>query len=111
VPQQGVPDGVCYAGVLSFCVTTAILYDQSFQKSSTTEVPAGARCAAPRCHHHGRQWPLGDQALFAARAGHVKGVEAVRTVVEACVERGVEYLTVFAFSPKTGAARKRKCRC
>ena len=31
-------------------------------------------------------------------AGHVKGVEAVRTVVEACARRGVEYLTVFAFS-------------
>jgi undecaprenyl diphosphate synthase len=31
-------------------------------------------------------------------AGHAKGVEAVRDVVEACVERGVEYLTLFAFS-------------
>jgi undecaprenyl diphosphate synthase len=31
-------------------------------------------------------------------AGHGKGVEAVRSVVEACVERGVEYLTLFAFS-------------
>lgn len=31
-------------------------------------------------------------------AGHGKGVEAVRNIVEACVERGVEYLTLFAFS-------------
>ncbi len=31
-------------------------------------------------------------------AGHGKGVEAVRSVVEACIERGVEYLTLFAFS-------------
>jgi undecaprenyl diphosphate synthase len=31
-------------------------------------------------------------------AGHSKGVEAVRTTVEACVERGVEFLTLFAFS-------------
>lgn len=31
-------------------------------------------------------------------AGHVKGVDAVRGVVEACVVRGVEYLTLFAFS-------------
>jgi undecaprenyl diphosphate synthase len=31
-------------------------------------------------------------------AGHVKGVEAVRTIVEACVSRGIEYLTLFAFS-------------
>jgi undecaprenyl diphosphate synthase len=31
-------------------------------------------------------------------AGHGKGVEAVRAVVEACAVRGVEYLTLFAFS-------------
>lgn len=31
-------------------------------------------------------------------AGHGKGVETVRTIVEACVRRGVEYLTLFAFS-------------
>ncbi|MEC4719450.1 polyprenyl diphosphate synthase [Noviherbaspirillum sp. CPCC 100848] len=31
-------------------------------------------------------------------AGHAKGVETVRTIVEACVERGIEYLTLFAFS-------------
>ncbi len=31
-------------------------------------------------------------------AGHAKGVEAVRSVVEACVRSGVEYLTLFAFS-------------
>lgn len=31
-------------------------------------------------------------------AGHKKGVEAVRDMVEACVERGIEYLTLFAFS-------------
>lgn len=31
-------------------------------------------------------------------AGHVKGVDAVRNIVEACIERGVEFLTLFAFS-------------
>lgn len=31
-------------------------------------------------------------------AGHMKGVDAVRGIVEACVLRGVEYLTLFAFS-------------
>lgn len=31
-------------------------------------------------------------------AGHKKGVDAVRNIVEACVERGVEFLTLFAFS-------------
>lgn len=31
-------------------------------------------------------------------AGHTKGVEAVRRVVDACARRGVGYLTLFAFS-------------
>ena len=31
-------------------------------------------------------------------AGHKRGVEAVRSTVQACAERGVEYLTLFAFS-------------
>jgi len=31
-------------------------------------------------------------------AGHKRGVEAVRNTVRCCAERGVEYLTLFAFS-------------
>ena len=31
-------------------------------------------------------------------AGHRRGLEAVRATVENCAERGIEYLTVFAFS-------------
>ncbi|MBS1170979.1 MAG: diphosphate synthase [Burkholderiaceae bacterium] len=31
-------------------------------------------------------------------AGHIKGVDAVRRMVEACVRRRVEFLTIFAFS-------------
>lgn len=31
-------------------------------------------------------------------AGHAKGVEAVRSTVEACARRGIEFLTLFAFS-------------
>ncbi len=31
-------------------------------------------------------------------AGHIRGLQAVRRVVEACGKRGVEYLTLFAFS-------------
>ena len=31
-------------------------------------------------------------------AGHKNGVETVRTVIKACNERGIEYLTLFAFS-------------
>ena len=31
-------------------------------------------------------------------AGHARGVEAVRTILEACAKSGVEFLTLFAFS-------------
>jgi undecaprenyl diphosphate synthase len=31
-------------------------------------------------------------------AGHTKGLDAVRNIVEACAKRGVEFLTLFAFS-------------
>lgn len=67
-------------------------------KSSTTVIPATS--AVPRhiaiiMDGNGR-WAT--KRLLPRVAGHVKGVEAVRGVVEACVERGVEYLTLFAFS-------------
>src|SRR5439155_3084579 len=38
------------------------------------------------------------QRLLPRVAGHRKGVEAVRATVRSCVERGVEFLTLFAFS-------------
>lgn len=31
-------------------------------------------------------------------SGHIKGVGIVRKMVRACLERGIEYLTLFAFS-------------
>lgn len=31
-------------------------------------------------------------------AGHKRGVETVRTVIRACIDKGVDYLTLFAFS-------------
>lgn len=38
------------------------------------------------------------QRLLPRVAGHRRGVESVRNVVRACAERGVDYLTLFAFS-------------
>lgn len=38
------------------------------------------------------------QRLLPRVAGHRRGVEAVRTVIRACMERGVTHLTLFAFS-------------
>ncbi|WP_426175517.1 polyprenyl diphosphate synthase [Massilia sp. TWR1-2-2] len=66
--------------------------------SSTTAVPEVA--AVPRhvaiiMDGNGR-WAT--KRLLPRVAGHVKGVEAVRGCVESCVERGIEYLTLFAFS-------------
>ncbi|UTY59211.1 MULTISPECIES: polyprenyl diphosphate synthase [unclassified Massilia] len=66
--------------------------------SSTTAVPE-----APKVPRHVAIIMDGNGRWATKRflprvAGHVKGVEAVRTVVEACAERGIEYLTVFAFS-------------
>jgi undecaprenyl diphosphate synthase len=66
--------------------------------SSTLEVPAAG--AVPRhvaiiMDGNGR-WAR--QRRLPRFAGHRRGVEAVRTVVRACAERGVEYLTLFAFS-------------
>ena len=66
--------------------------------SSTTqvpEVPNVPRHVAIIMDGNGR-WAT--KRFLPRVAGHVKGVEAVRTVVEACARRGVEYLTVFAFS-------------
>ena len=67
-------------------------------KSSTTEVPEVAtvpRHVAIIMDGNGR-WAT--KRFLPRVAGHVKGVEAVRDVVEACALRGVEYLTLFAFS-------------
>lgn len=38
------------------------------------------------------------QRFLPRTAGHARGVQAVRRVVEACGHRGVKYLTLFAFS-------------
>jgi undecaprenyl diphosphate synthase len=67
-------------------------------KSSTTEVPEVAsvpRHVAIIMDGNGR-WAT--KRFLPRVAGHVKGVETVREIVEACVLRGVEYLTLFAFS-------------
>lgn len=66
--------------------------------SSTQEIPEVA--AVPRhiaviMDGNGR-WAT--KRFLPRVAGHAKGVETVRDIVEACAVRGVEYLTLFAFS-------------
>jgi len=66
--------------------------------SSTEAVPAARsvpRHVAIILDGNGR-WA---RARFLPRvAGHRRGLEAVRETVKGCVERGIEYLTLFAFS-------------
>ncbi len=66
--------------------------------SSTIEIPEDRRI--PRhiaiiMDGNGR-WA--KQRFLPRVAGHKRGLEAVRATVKACVKRGVEYLTLFAFS-------------
>ena len=66
--------------------------------SSTQEIPTHSevpRHVAIILDGNGR-WAKGRR--LPRIAGHRRGVEAVRETVRACVERGVEYLTLFAFS-------------
>lgn len=70
----------------------------SIPKSSTLAIPG--RNDTPRhlaviMDGNGR-WAT--KRFLPRAAGHARGVQAVRRVVEACGKRGVEYLTLFAFS-------------
>lgn len=70
----------------------------AFFSSSTREVPAAP--AVPRhvaiiMDGNGR-WA--KKRFLPRFAGHSKGVETVREMVKACLARGIDYLTLFAFS-------------
>jgi undecaprenyl diphosphate synthase len=67
-------------------------------KSSTLGVPEAAeipRHVAVIMDGNGRWAKRRHLPRF---AGHQRGVEAVRTAVKCCVDRGIQYLTLFAFS-------------
>ena len=66
--------------------------------SSTRDIPATS--ALPRhvaiiMDGNGR-WAR--KRMLPRFAGHHRGVETVRATVRGCLERGIEYLTLFAFS-------------
>lgn len=66
--------------------------------SSTRQVPPAAvvpRHVAVIMDGNGR-WA--KKRFLPRVAGHVKGVELVREMVRACLDRGIQYLTLFAFS-------------
>jgi len=67
-------------------------------QSSTLDVPESSpvpRHVAIIMDGNGR-WAT--QRRLPRVAGHTRGVEAVRTITEACANRGVSFLTLFAFS-------------
>src|SRR5512144_502854 len=66
--------------------------------SSTRDIPPSS--AVPRhvaiiMDGNGR-WA--KQRMLPRVAGHRRGVEAVRAIILACIERDIEFLTLFAFS-------------
>src|SRR3989338_8457323 len=66
--------------------------------SSTQEIPPHGdvpRHVAIIMDGNGR---CAKQRLLPGFAGHRRGVGAVRGTVQACAERGVQFLTLFAFS-------------
>jgi undecaprenyl diphosphate synthase len=69
-----------------------------FFRSSTKDIPLSGDMpehVAIIMDGNGR-WA--KKRLMPRVAGHVRGVEAVRGTVAACIERGIPYLTLFAFS-------------
>lgn len=70
----------------------------AFFSSSTRDVPQAVvvpRHVAVIMDGNGR-WA--KKRFLPRVAGHVKGVELVREMVRSCLEQGVQYLTLFAFS-------------
>jgi undecaprenyl diphosphate synthase len=59
------------------------------------EIPKVPRHVAIIMDGNGR-WAR--QRMLPRLAGHARGADAVRNTVQACIERGVQYLTLFAFS-------------
>jgi len=66
--------------------------------SSTLEIPITAAVPAHVAIIMDGNGRWATDSYLPRVTGHVKGVEAVRGIVKACIERGVGYLTLFAFS-------------
>ncbi len=66
--------------------------------SSTRQVPATGTVPAHVAVIMDGNGRWAKKRFMPRVAGHVKGVELVREMVRACLERGVKFLTLFAFS-------------
>lgn len=71
---------------------------QASFSSSTREVPAVGDVPAHLAIIMDGNGRWARSRYLPRVAGHRRGVEAVRTVIRCCMERGISYLTLFAFS-------------
>ena len=78
--------------------------------SSHAGNPRGRCGSAPRRDHPGRQRALGDRPAPAAGGRAPQGRGSGARDRRACARPACEYLTLFAFSPRTGAVPPRRCR-
>ncbi len=69
-----------------------------FSKSRTSKLPKGINVPAHIAVIMDGNGRWAKQRLMPRVAGHKKGVEVVREIVSACAQRGVKFLTLFAFS-------------
>ena len=68
------------------------------QISSTLDIPATSMVPAHVAIIMDGNGRWATSRYLPRVTGHVKGVEAVRGIVRACIERGIGHLTLFAFS-------------
>lgn len=68
------------------------------QPSSTLEIPETARVPSHVAIIMDGNGRWATSRYLPRVTGHVKGVDAVRGIVKACLDRGIGYLTLFAFS-------------
>ena len=67
-------------------------------KSSTVSIPESTQVPQHLAIIMDGNGRWATRRLLPRTAGHMRGVQAVRRVVETCGRRGVKYLTLFAFS-------------
>jgi undecaprenyl diphosphate synthase len=69
-----------------------------FSKSRASALPKGVNVPAHIAVIMDGNGRWAKQRMMPRVAGHKKGVEVVREIVSACAQRGVKFLTLFAFS-------------
>ena len=82
--------------------------DRLLSATSNAIAPNAHSHPAPRCHHYGWQRSMGCESGLARIEGHERGTENIRQITQTAGEIGIEYLTLWAFPPRTGAVLARR---